>query len=546
MTSVDGMTRRVLGLESLLSRVTPRSETAARRWRQLSSQRFVAASGRRERLDRLRRLDNALSPETIDTIDADLGQLPTLERPFRRLDAGEVLKDADFFELKRFFYQSVRILEAVDGLDGLPGPESKSAELLRHAMATIHPENEPSARFHLADELSQALAAGRKQRRRIRRELKKLRRDLEAQVLQGVEGKFDIHGRFHPADAAQITDDRLVFERGQYRLSTPELDALQARFEKQGHEVLGLESQQRERLTRFIETIEQEIAELHEQLVRFDLRIARVELRRQLQGCWPHFVDGQEAWLSIREGREPSLVREIGADEVQPVDVALERPGTVVTGPNMGGKSVLLRLIGVVQWCAQLALPVPGVECAVRDVSHIVYIGSEEPGRSEATEGLSSFGREVRRFVEHWDVEGPILWLLDEPGRGTHPDEGARLAAEISEKLVDRGDYVVMATHFPSLANNDGFASLQIAGLDVDDATLEEALADVRQGATTLQALLRRFMDYRVVEADNAQVPRDARRVACALGLKLESPIVPTPSVPSESNRYPDGGNTRH
>ncbi len=523
MTSVDAITREVLGLQSLLGRVRPRSEAGLRQWEQLPTRGFMKPARRRQAIDRLRRLDDVLHPSMIDAISDDLGALPTLERPFRRLDAQRTLLDADFFALKRFFYQSLGILETVDGLDGLPAADSEVCQMLRRAMETIHPENAHSARFHLADELDEELAACRDELRDIRRQIKEKRRHMEARILEQWDGKFDIHGRFHPTDAQEIDDERLRRHKDHYELSTEELDILQERRQQLADEVTSLERHQRERLTRFVNGARQEIDDLNQQLVAFDLAIARVELRRQLGGCWPRFVDGDEGWLQITAGREPGLMETLGAQGVQSVDLNLDRRGTVVTGPNMGGKSVLLRLIGVVQWCAQLGLPVPGNECALVDVHHVVYIGSEQPGSSEDTEGLSSFGREVRRFVDHWDAEGPVLWLLDEPGRGTHPDEGAMLAEEIAQKLVTRGDYVVMATHFPHLAASDGFTHLQIAGLDVDDATLEEELTRAKQGTATLQQVLRRFMDYRVVEVEEGggQVPRDARRVARALGLRL-------------------------
>jgi len=222
------------------------------------------------------------------------------------------------------------------------------------------------------------------------------------------------------------------------------------------------------------------------------------------------------------EGRDPRQVDRIG-DEVQAIDVTLDEAVTVVLGPNMGGKSALLKLVGLCQFCGQAALPIPATSCAFGLVGGLVYVGSEESGGAAEQEGLSSFGREVRRLVAHWEGRAPRVWLLDELGRGTHPGEGARFARGVIQARESAGDRVVAATHFPEIAAVEGVARLRIRGLQVSDEALREALSGLdAQDVGQLTAALRTLMDYRPQPSRATDVPRDAWRVARALGLELD------------------------
>lgn len=520
--ALDAVSREVLGVDVLLKLVEPQSEAAVEQWRRKSRMPFPDRERCREELERLRRLDENLDGATSRALNIHLGDLPALERTFRRLDAGEMLRDADFFELKRFLYHGVSILEIADGLDRLPSADSELGGLLRVMMNTIHPEQAPSSRFHLADELDTSLKRCREQMRSIRTRYKQARQTLEDGIVADYGGAFDIRGRFRPDEQEAIDDERLQWDDGSYRVADDKLEALAQQLDEARREVTEEENRQRRRLTAFVKERADALTTFRQTLLDFDLRLARVKLRRSLDGCWPELPDDvDESVVSIRGGRDPVLCEVLGRDEVQPIDVELRRAGTVVLGPNMGGKSALLRLVGIAQWCAQMGFPVPADVCTVAGVDRIVYIGSEEPGRSDVTEGLSSFGREVRRFVDFWDTGDNVMWLLDEPGRGTHPEEGAGLAEEICRYRLEKGDRVVVATHFPQLADANGFTILRIAGLAIDDDELQRRMAEADDVGQSLEDVLRGCMDYSVVEADGDGVPRDARRVARALGLNL-------------------------
>lgn len=518
---IDGITSRVLGIREFLDAVEPRSQGALEAWNRLEGTPFLTATERRRELERLRALDAVVDQETIDGLSQGLCALPDLARVFRRLDAGETLRDADFFELKRFFYYALQILDGADGLDSLWQPDSAICDQLRDAIDTLHPGRAGSVRFHLADELDPTLEKHRSKLREIRSRTNRRRRRLEDEITERYGGRFDVHGRFHSAGDDEIDDDRLAADRRGYRLVDDRLESLRQQQNQQVERVASAEHEQRRRLTEFVASMRDDIAQVRDRLVDFDLRLTRIELMRAIDGCWPTFDSSASSWLQIDTGRDPGLVRTVGDRQVQPVDVRLGDDATVVLGPNMGGKSALLRLVGLVQWCAQQAMPVPAESCVVREVERIVYVGSDEPMSAGVDDDLSSFGREVRRLVEHWEGPAPGLWLLDEPCRGTHPAEGTRLAEQIARRRLEAGDRVVMSTHLPGLAEIEDFDTLSIAGLNCTAGELQQALSDT-EDEQQLRRVLRQKMDYGVVEGSSSEVPRDGMAIAGALGLKLE------------------------
>ena len=524
-TAVDSTTRRVLGIADYLECVRPRSQTSQERWKQLPSAGGLDDDATRRELQLLARLDEELSSALIDDVDGDLRGLPTLERPLRRLNAEQVLRDADFFELKRFFFHGVSIIRTLDGAAELPAADSAIVDLFVEAMETLHPGNAWSRRFHLADELDEQLAQLRSELRDRRQRLKSKRRNLEAAITGDHAGTFDIHGCFRPEDGAHVDDDRLVdCGDGRYRVEDTELRELEQQLEALRDDVAAEEHRQRRRLTTFIANIQAPITELHERLVEFDLRLTRIDLRRCIGGCWPTIGSNTPLHIDVDAGRDPTLLQTMDHSNIQPIDLELTGLGTVVLGPNMGGKSSVLRLVGALAWCAKMALPVPADRCRIPSFDGIVYIGSEASEAGEEARGLSSFGREIRRFVEFWQSDGPTLWLLDEPCRGTHPGEGTQLAAAIARQRTEAGDTVVMSTHFPGLAEASNFSRLRIAGLDVDDETLRHTLDGEPQDGRRLHERLVELMDYRVVADNDGDVPRDGWRIARALGLDIPRP----------------------
>lgn len=515
MTFADDSTRQTTGVIDVQEAVQPRSEWARRL--AMSPVCFGphdAVRWEQEQLQ-LREVDSWWRAEVVTTCSSAFEQLPTLERPLRALEASSVLDEVALFELKRFFYYAAQVATAAAA--PISAVEPWWGDRLAELMTLIHPERHASPRFILAAQLDERLAGARQVLKSARRAERARRREFEAAIVQELGGKFDIGGRYVPDPSVALADPRLrPLGGGKYEVVDPDIETLAEAVAAAQDGCWDIEVDVRARLSDALREEIELLVEIREVLGELDVRCALVELRRSWNGCWPEWSDTQTI---IEAGRHPRLLDALPAHEVQSVSIALDARPAIVTGPNMGGKSLLLELIGLCQWCAQHGYPAPASRFVFVPVERIVYVGSESliAGRS----GLSSFGYEVRRVVEQCADGARCLWLLDEFARGTHPDEGATIARDFIAARVRASDRVVAATHFPELARMEAASHFRIAGLSSPDAlrALENdlSLADI-------EAALRAVMDYAPLPRDvgDVAVPRDARLVARALGLDLD------------------------
>ena len=122
----------------------------------------------------------------------------------------------------------------------------------------------------------------------------------------------------------------------------------------------------------------------------------------------------------------------------------------LITGGNAGGKTVCLKTLGLIFAMAASGLPVP---CAKG--SHLfwcerldAFIGDEQ----DLADNVSTFTAQIEHLSKAWKhLHKKSLVLLDEFGAGTDPTHGAALAQAVLDELIERGSFVLAATHFPTL-----------------------------------------------------------------------------------------------
>ncbi len=178
--------------------------------------------------------------------------------------------------------------------------------------------------------------------------------------------------------------------------------------------------------------------------VDLDLAAARARVADRMDAVAPALVD--EAVVAIRDGRHPLL-----DERAVPQSVVLDDDTRIViiSGPNMGGKTVALKLVGLAVTMTACGLHVPAAEATVGRFTRVCTdIGDEQ----SIALNTSTFSAHLRRLAEIVDAaDDRTLILIDEIGSGTEPGAGAALAVAVLETLLERGARVVATTHATEL-----------------------------------------------------------------------------------------------
>ena len=443
-------------------------------------------------------------------LNQPLQHIPDLRAIWRHLESQTPLKEGDLYTLKRaLFYSWTLAQQATPLLSQWTNIDDDIAQLFA-LMTLIHPERQPSARFLVSSDLDARLEEARRQLRQTRRAENDHRQALEATIqARYPTARVDIRGLWQIPDAAQVNGDPQLEPHGaSWRLVDEQLTSLQAAHQQAQDDVEGIIGEVFCALTERLRPHLIWMRRWFDVVVALDVRLAKVRLLKQLNGCWPQWT--KDDGFEVAQGCAPHMHQ-----RAQRVDLktTLGRP-VVLTGPNMGGKSSLLTLVGMAQWCVRYLFPFSARALRLSPADHVVYVGADA-NRQADDEGLSSFGREVYRLVEHQSKPGRICWLFDELGRGTHPEEGDRLAQEIIAHFARQGHIVWCATHFTGVAQHHEAEHFQMAGLDHEQLTKDLPSSEAHM-LQTLQAA----MNYQPIRQNEAgHVPRDARAIARALGL---------------------------
>ena len=197
-----------------------------------------------------------------------------------------------------------------------------------------------------------------------------------------------------------------------------------------------------------------------------DLIRAKVRFIQERQAVVPQLSENQE--IQLLHVRHP-LVKNAVANDVH---FGKELTVIVITGPNTGGKTIMLKTLGLTQLMAQSGLPILADKGSRVGVFEEIFadIGDEQ----SIEQSLSTFSSHMTNIV---DILGKVnqysLLLLDELGAGTDPQEGAALAMAILEDLRLRQVKTMATTHYPELkAYGIETAFVQNASMEFDTATL--------------------------------------------------------------------------
>ena len=185
-------------------------------------------------------------------------------------------------------------------------------------------------------------------------------------------------------------------------------------------------------------------------LVTLDALYARARYAEAF-ACAPVVLAAPRSGFAILQGRHPLLLARDNASVV-PFDLTMD-PGEhtlLVSGPNTGGKTVLLKALALLSMMAQAGIPAPAAPESRLAVFDRCFADIGDEQSIEAS--LSTFSAHLRNLTEIvLDATRDSLVLADELGSGTDPIEGAALGGAILEELTTRGTTTIATTHLGAL-----------------------------------------------------------------------------------------------
>ena len=242
---------------------------------------------------------------------------------------------------------------------------------------------------------------------------------------------------------------------------------------KLSEEIASLRADERYEMMRILQELSERVRPYAAEIANdawiighLDLIRAKVRFIQETEAVVPQVSEDQE--IQLLHVRHPLVQNAVAND----VHFGKDLTAIVITGPNTGGKTIMLKTLGLTQVMAQSGLPILADKGSRVGIFEEIFadIGDEQ----SIEQSLSTFSSHMTNIV---DILGKVnqhsLLLLDELGAGTDPQEGAALAMSILEDLRLRQVKTMATTHYPELkAYGIETAYVQNASMEFDTASL--------------------------------------------------------------------------
>jgi DNA mismatch repair ATPase MutS len=518
---LDDASAERLGLDWLINAVAPVSPYGARLFSELVPFRPGDEVAAESRARMVAAIADGLHADRVAAARSLFQQLPDIVGVVARASMGEMLDDSAFLELRQFCEMLQRI-DAPLAASALAQPIANEAT--RAVLEALKPGREGDG-FYLADAFDAELAVARATYTQAQAELNAARgrenenaaRELGRDEIVGDEFmvmRSDLRGAL-PAGV------RVVREASTYLLCALQYgksarSALERR-EAASRTVASLEEHVRLRLSSIIRDHAAGLAASAGALGELDITLAAARFAQEHR-CTAPVVTGEPV-LGFEGARFLPLEAElaVAGRRYAPIDLDL-RGAAVLTGPNMGGKSLALQTCGFLALCTAFGLPSPATRARVGLFDQIAWLGT---GLQERTGGLlSSFAQELLGLQEILMRSAPrLLIFVDEFARTTTPHEGKALVVALTERLRQRNACALIATHLQGVAAAAGAVHFAVRGLN--GIRMAPAARNLHEALEALAA----SMDYTIADVSDDGVP-DADAIALAELLGLDSEFV--------------------
>ncbi|MGB3006211.1 MAG: hypothetical protein WBC06_06865, partial [Chitinophagaceae bacterium] len=330
-------------------------------------------------------ISNQQHKKNVSGIKEILHQVQDISGSLRNLQAGMTLDDIEFFEIKKFALLITELRETLQGYDIITLSDTEAA------IKILDPENKRIPRFFIYDEYDENLIPLRK---------------------------------------------KLM----QYGLSSEEKETLELN-------ILVIEDRIREKLSASLVTCHKNLEQSFEAVAELDYLIAKADFFICKKLSRPMVSNTSTKFTGLFNIEVQEILQKKGK-VFQPVDIIIEASPCIITGANMGGKTVLLKSAALAQYLFQFGFYVPATAAEIVPVKKVMC---SFENFSNIKSGLSSFATEIvtiNDIIHHSKNKENILVLIDEPAQTTNPEEGVAIVSAIAEILSENKTRSLITTHY--------------------------------------------------------------------------------------------------
>ena len=434
-----------------------------------------------------------------------------LDVTFDRIAEGETLSITELFEVKQLSMVMEKIYALLKTLHWEATVKDFMLDSTEAVTQLLDPENSGVSTFYIYSAYSSRLAEIRRALDDV--EMTTKRQLNEAiQTLKSEDYPIMPNGELRVSARDQTLMTRVKADpRFDYKSDVPMYSLFIVRSDetlKHRKESLLLEEEDEElevrsKLTETLKTHLDLLMTNTHRIGQIDLLIAKAQFSKAFGCVRPTLTE--EPYVEIEKGRHLKVATSLerSGKKFTPINVSLKKSVALITGANMGGKTVSLKLIGQVVALAQYGFFVP-CDAVTLPLFDFVFVSVGDFQSIDM--GLSTFGGEIVEIEQALKRQHEFgLILIDELARGTNPLEGYAISKALIEHLSRLKSRAVITTHFDGLTEVEGTSHYQVNGLSGIDLDLIRDKIEA-EGA----ALLHEYMDYQLSEVSNLkEIPKE-------------------------------------
>ncbi|WP_069997212.1 endonuclease MutS2 [Cellulosilyticum sp. I15G10I2] len=200
----------------------------------------------------------------------------------------------------------------------------------------------------------------------------------------------------------------------------------------------------------------------------YDMIFAKAKYSKSIEGIMPKV--NQCGKIVIKKGRHPLLKGDVVPLEVE---IGKDFRSLIITGPNAGGKTIVLKTVGLLVLAMQSGFHLPAAEGTELSVFDKVFVDiGDDQSMENALSTFSSHVKNLAAVIQK--TNKATLLLFDEIGSGTEPSEGAALAIAILEAVYQKGAITLATTHYGEIKTfSASHPDFQNAAMRFNSETLE-------------------------------------------------------------------------